>query len=251
MPGIGDFLESPADTLNGGAGGEGAPTIDPKILQQITQRASQQTRDSLMAQLMQDPDIAAVFKAKTEKRRIKVIDDQPQPLDGGGAGPAGAGAGADDEPNFDEMSNKQLFGHMVKQMKPLMQGILKSTVEPLLAEINELKGKAAGYEQKTVNDAVNAFRSRTPDFDSYGEQILELSRQKPDLDVEELYALAKYKAGQFVPKANIAASEQPTFAVGSPTNRNPKSHSSSAIQDAVRKAMTNFVSQNPGEFLRG
>jgi len=244
---LGEDVEGTGDGGDGTAGQQQQQGMNPAALKQITDRV----RSQVVREMMGDPEFAELLRARADKRKVKIVDLDAS--NGNKPGFIDPDAGTDDsseqEPNWDEMNNRQLMGHMLKTVKPVLQGAINSVVQPLVQKIQSLEGYAKGHEEQQIAQQVSAFKAKTQDFDSYAEQMAQLAGSNPSLNVEQLYVLAKHSAGQLVPKARLAASEQPTYPVGNSPNRKPKSHTMDAIRASIRKNVSSMVDENPESFM--
>jgi hypothetical protein len=93
--------------------------------------------------------------------------------------------------------------------------------------------------QDTAAKAVKSAREKFQDFEQYREPMREISVQNPGLDVEELYMLAKKRAGALDETPSRIQSERPSAAPGKPARRAPKTnpHGSSGWNNSIAQAL--------------
>jgi len=243
------------DQGDGGQEDQGVNNQVTKIaLDKITRATQAQVKQEVLAEFMRDADFAELLRARAEGRKVKISSLDPNDGSGGQGkqdqdqNQAGL-TGLEEEPNYDEMNNRQLMGHFLKTVKPMLQGTIKSMLTPVVQELQEVKGYAKQHEQQQISQQVDGVRKKYNDFDSYADTMVSMSEANPNLTAEDLYILAKSRSGQLVPKASRAASERPSTVIANSQNRKPRSHTSEAIRMAVRNTVNGLVDANPNDFL--
>jgi hypothetical protein len=100
------------------AGVEGQDTVkassDDELKRQFTQTNDKLQQSQFMLQLMKDPEIGEILRARAENRKVKII-----PLSQVGdeeADPAVGQQQPQQPPNFDEMNEQQKMDYMVGQI---------------------------------------------------------------------------------------------------------------------------------------
>jgi hypothetical protein len=83
-------------------------------------------------------------------------------------------------------------------------------IEALQSQIEELKGITSTFQQKELKSQVNTLKEKHPDFTQYKEAILKLANDNPSLELEELYILAKKRAGKLKLSNPTTFSEKPS-----------------------------------------
>jgi hypothetical protein len=218
-PSVAFHFEGETDQ-QGGGGGEGNPrsSMEQSIvdrlggtLQNIDQRFAQNQQ---MMQLLQDPMIQQVLSARQSGKKFKLVDDAPA-------------APQVEEPlvPLDQMNNTQMYQHMNKtltnQLGQMLPQVVEQMIEKHLGPIQQQLQGVNGFvaqtvEQKTQNKIQEAQKKYT-DFNKFGNQMVELYKQAPGLEPEELYLIAKARAGSPVTPVTQMESERPGTSATRPT----------------------------------
>jgi hypothetical protein len=167
-------------------------------------------RAQLMAQLATDPEISKILQARQTGKKVSIIDpDAVEPTQR---------AGEPETVDWDNLTNKDLVQKIPSVITPTLQKIIDDATKPLLEKIATLESATQQTQAEKVNNSIQAAKQKFSDFDNYRQQMLELNRKSPGLNVEELYYLAKAKAGDFnIPQPT--STERPTNTTARPSLR--------------------------------
>lgn len=152
-------------------------------------------------QLLSDPDIAAVVRARQAGKQVKVeeVNETPEP-----------------EPEVDITEGlaeddpaRQTLGKISKLINSKLSS-KDSEIEQLKSRVEQLQGVADAITARDVNDQLKATMSKYKDFTQYRDSMVQLSKQHPGLKVEDLYVLAKSRAGKLKMVEQATATERPS-----------------------------------------
>jgi hypothetical protein len=156
---------------------------------------------SVLAQLMANPQVREAILAAQQGKRVKVVEEggtPPQPK----APPV-----PDKDP--EDMTNAEILALVQKQTAATVSEVVAPQLQPLM---DQLKAIQASTEQQMVEKAkgqVQAAEAKYPDFGKHRETMVKINRENPNLSVEELYMLAKVRAGEPLTPPKTS-SERPT-----------------------------------------
>jgi hypothetical protein len=177
--------------------------------------------NQMLMDLMSDPLVQKVLTAKKEGRAITLTEEDTAGLE------PEAAAEAAELAELDEFADED-----IKKLVVLLDKKLKHTVEPISQRLTQLEGLAQGYEKQAVDGQIAAVANKHSDFDKYRKAMAELARGPgAGLGVEELYAVAKLRAGELPLTEPSTHSERPT-----PTPRRPGAKDKKAAPARGRKA---------------
>ena len=91
-------------------------------------------------------------------------------------------------PDLDELTNKELYSFILKNLGKEMKGALKEAVSPLAEFVDTSRQERADRE-------VAGFSASHPDYFDYADKMIEISNRNAQLTVEEVYLLAKGDKG--------------------------------------------------------
>ncbi len=170
-------------------------------------------RNQQVLSLLADPAINQVIQARRAGKPVRVIEDtaetpEPEvdPVD-----ELTSGLEADDP-------SRETLGKIGKVMGAKLSS-RDAEIAELKAQVQQLSGVAQEVQRRDVSDQVAKAQSKFKDFAQYKDTMVELSTKHPGLGVEELYLVAKNKAGK------LKLVEQATFSE-KPTQHPPRSTSS-------------------------
>jgi TolA-binding protein len=135
--------------------------------------------------LMADPDVQAVLNARREGKSVKV-----------------ASVESESEPEEDVSDLDENVQRVLK--------IIEKKLSPLSEDLENLKAVAAGYERQSIELQVKNSEDKHKDFSKYRKSMAGLAKQIQGLSVEELYTLAKLRAGDLHTSEPSTHSEKPT-----------------------------------------
>jgi hypothetical protein len=163
-------------------------------------QGNNQAKEAL-TRLMSDPDIQAVYKAKTSGKKVKVVDDVEEPE----ADPAEALI--KDMPEDDPQ--KDLLGKISQLIDAKLEKSNKR-FEDVESRLSETADVARAVKTEKITNAVKAAREKFKDFDQFKDKMLSLSEENPGLGVEDLYYVAKARSGKLRQVETVTESEKPS-----------------------------------------
>jgi hypothetical protein len=212
-----------------GEGEERKPSLEEKI----TQLETTVQENAVVARLAADPEIRQLLEARQSGKKVKVVleDEKPQtpPTEE-----------LETPPNLEEMTQSDLLRHMTKVMAATTEKVLKSRLAPFEQKLAAVEQSVQQDQRKEVQAQVDAARKSHKDFDQYKESMLSISQQNPGLGVEELYMLAKVRAGQPLVPDRSTESERPSRTSARPPKRQEplppgRSGFSALVGDALKR----------------
>ena len=204
----------PSVTMNRSAEVEEMPSSEDVREAQETELRERLTRiednvssenNPTVARLMGDPEIRMILEARQAGRDIKVVDREPESeledvtpmLD-------------ESSTDLDELSNSELSKVIVKETLKAVKGLVQAEVKPISDQIKSTQGIAAAQETRHIQSQLVELKVKYPDLESYGPEMIALSKTSPGLSPEEYYILAKGRAGAAKPPEANAETEHPT-----------------------------------------
>jgi hypothetical protein len=192
----------------------------------LTGQVQQIAENRVMTQLLSDPNLRAVIEAQRAGKKIKVIPLNDDGSDeGDGNDPDSRSSQAASPPvDLDSMSPAELTQHIIKEArKQAPKSKEDPKIQALQQQVQALTSHIQQENAKKVDAEVKAVMERYPDFDNHKPAMLQLSQENPGLKVQELYALAKMRAGESVSEPLDVATERPVSSAARPSNlRRPK-----------------------------
>lgn len=190
--------------------------VEPEVDEQIegdepTQNGDLASRvkamegNQVMATLLADPDIRKVIELKRGGKAISIAeaaDETPseEPAD-------------ETDPEIAALDDKDPLKSTLQKIDALINNKLKKALGGLQTIDERLKGVesvAGSVQSREVKDQIKSAKEKFEDFDEYKTQMTELVKAIPGLNVEELYILAKQRAGKLKLNKPSTFSERPT-----------------------------------------
>lgn len=97
-------------------------------------------------------------------------------------------------PDFENLSVKDYHIYLTKKFVPSITKQIAEGIGGLRTEIEGLKGTTT---RNRLEQELQVAMRKYSDLGNYRMQMIEISDKRPDLSVEEVYALAKFKSGGF------------------------------------------------------
>lgn len=161
---------------------------------------------TILAQLMADPDIQAVIRSKNAGKQIKVVEDVEEPVE-------------DDTSSVISEVTKDLPENdptkaILEKMGRVIEEQVSRKLNPLLDRLKGVEGMVVEVQRKKVQDQVANAQKKYKDLDQYRDAMVTLSKENPSLKVEDLYILAKSRAGKLQLAEAKTFSEKPNDSQG-------------------------------------
>jgi hypothetical protein len=189
-------------------------TISERLGQMIPQQDNGQ-QSQLLQQLTSDPVIHEYLQKKQAGQQVKLVDEnqQQQPVEEN-----------EDDINWEELSqNPQKFAKHIsrsasrevsKALVPLISGMMKKTndtIQGLAQQVQQIGGVVQQHHQSQLKSEIDKVRDRNPEeFDRLRPAMADLAKQNPSLGFQDLYVLARTRAGLPVGFDQSIQSERPT-----------------------------------------
>jgi hypothetical protein len=104
--------------------------------------------------------------------------------------------------DVEKMNNAELSAHIGDSILARMK---KELIDPLTKQISDLDGKS---DRRMVSDDVAKAQEKYADFGQFTNEIAAMIKEKPDLSVDEAYALSKHNNPAKVEELEKVAAEQ-------------------------------------------
>lgn len=172
-------------------------------LQRLEEAQGNNQAKEALNRIISDPDVMAVLKAKQAGKPVRVVDaeeeaeQEPDPAEEIVKGMA------EDDPQ------KDLLGKISQLIDAKLEKSNKR-FEEVESRLSETADVARAVKTEKVTNAVKAAREKFKDFDQYKDKMLALSEENPSLGVEDLYFVAKARAGKLRQVETVTESEKPT-----------------------------------------
>jgi len=171
----------------------------------VSTRLQQLEQSQVAMQLLADPDIQRVIEAKRQGKPLKISTEVEAP-------PA-------DEPSSltRDLPDDDPMKETLSKIEKTLVNVVESRMSPLLDRLQAIEGFAGEAQKKEVQTAVAVAQKKFSDFNEYRGQMLELAKTNQNLQVDELYLLAKSRAGKLKLPEQSTFSEKPTSQPRRPT----------------------------------
>lgn len=176
--------------------------------EQLKNRVNALEQSQVLQRLVSDPEIAAVLKAKREGKRVSVTEVVDKPADEVEEVVA-AKPGEESDPVTETLN----------RISKVIDTKLTKALEPLTDRLSQIEGFAHNVNGERVSAKVQAAAAKFKDLPDFKDSMAELAKDNPNLDVEDLYFVAKSRAGKLKQVEQATFSEKPT---NRPDTRSPK-----------------------------
>ena len=129
----------------------------------------------VLDQMMADPDVQRVLDLKRSGKAVK-IDEQTEP---------------EEKSEFD-VDPDDPAAELLKKIGGMMDNKLGKIADRLQL----VEGIAQRAQNNEVNSEIDRAKTKHRDFDTYKDSMVKMSNENPGLNVEELYTMAKMRAGK-------------------------------------------------------
>lgn len=160
-----------------------------RLEQMLQTNVKEQAQSEILAQLMSDPDFAALFRAKQSGQKVKI--GPADELTNNGDTPAEPSA-----EDLDVSDGKNLKNFIVKTMRNVTSQIVRESLQPVIEKVQQTERFVRSQQQATAKTTIEATAKEFPDFWDYKEEMVRLNQENPNLTPRQLYTLAKIEKGQ-------------------------------------------------------
>lgn len=174
---------------------EGQPTGDNN--ESTPERDPNEVGNKILMDLIADPDIQNILAARREGRAVRVVDDVETT-------PKEETADIED----DELEG---LDDDMKSIVKILDKQFTARMKPMIDQVAGLESLAKGMQQKAFDEQISTVESKNPDFAKYRTAMAVLSRgEGAGLAVEELFIIAKHRAGALAVVKETTDSVRPT-----------------------------------------
>jgi hypothetical protein len=189
----------------------------------LSGQVQQVAENRVMTQLLADPNLRAVIEAQRAGKKIKIIPLNSEGEEEGGDS-SDSGAAKTLPVDLDSMSPAELTQHIIKEAR---RQAPKPKEDPVVTQLQQQVAALTQHIQqenaKKVDSEVQSVMAKYPDFDEHKPAMLQISQENPGLKVQELYTLAKMRAGQSISEPLDVMTERPVSSSARPSNlKRPK-----------------------------
>ncbi len=198
-----------------------ATPLEKQLSQELEELKERQVKEeTLRRQILEDPEVAAVFAARKENKAIKIVSaDEKQesvPLKQQITEQVNAG-----DVKVNELTNSELLEILMPAFEGAIQAKADETRELAESGANDRLTKIEQnqnilYKGLTEQLAAAQFvrlSEKYIDFDQFKEETQRVRKENPTLPIEKCYLLAKAEAGSTIPAANEVGTERPDSSI--------------------------------------
>lgn len=170
--------------------------LEKQVRQLRTTGNDGQGGSPLLQELLADPDVLRLMELKRSGKKIKISDDiTPIP-----------------EPELpkDPQNLQEVVQYLDKKIESTIQKRVFLEQEPVRQKVQQLEGAVRQGLVKEAEQQIEKAQKKFKDFNEYLPAIKTLYRENPGLSAEELYKVAKSRAGYSVERDPSLESERPS-----------------------------------------
>ena len=160
-------------------------------VEDVSDRLKAVEQNTALNALLGDPEVQEVIKLKREGKVVKVAEHV-------------------DEEEEEEVAEEVDKDDPLRETLKRFEKAIDKKLSPFIDRLSSIEDIADTVQKKDVNDQIKAVRDKHEDFDGYKEPMLALSSDHPGLNIEELYILARTRAGKLDLSDPSTFSEKPT-----------------------------------------
>lgn len=159
-------------------------------------------QNAQVQQLLNDPEIHAVLQARRAGKKIKITEEVEEQVD--------------ETPEIDLTegleANDPARGTLEKVSKLITArtSAKDRQIAELAQQVEQLKGVADKVIERDVTEQITKVQNKYKDFKDYAPEMSKLSQQHAGLSAEDLYVLAKSRAGKLKMVEQGTFTERPT-----------------------------------------
>jgi hypothetical protein len=173
------------------AEGESEESTESGTEDSVSDRIKQLEENQALTQVLADPDVQKVLSMKKDGKRIDVKEL--------------AKAEETADPDL-EIKDDDPAAELLRKIS----GIMDKKLNPIAGRVDAIERVAQQVQSKEVNGQIAKVKEKHPDMDKYKEKMILLSQENPGLNVEELYIMARMRAGKLELDEPSTFSEKPT-----------------------------------------
>lgn len=199
-------------------------------------------QQQVVLQLMNDPDVQKIFNARRQGRAIEVVERST------------GGDGLDDIeiPSLTEgLADEDPMKETLSKVEKALRATVGSKIITLNERLKAVETHAQELQKQEVVGAINQAKKKFPDFAEYRTEMLTLAQANPTLGVEDLYVLAKNRAGKLRLAETATFSEKPTSQPRRPQSRpggnRPAEVGRASWNNTLKKALENLQLEGLGD----
>ena len=181
---------------------------EDKIAERLESLRQEVSQQGSLQQLSADPDVRKVLELKAAGKLVDIGESLPNQE------PIAEMPEAPDVPLAD-LDNGEFMSIMEKvvdaKFQQLMPETIKASTKDLTGKVDELMSWAARQNAETVKDQGKDLQSKYSDFMQWKDQMVSLDEETGGrLGLEDLYRLAKTRAGSPIEPQRGMSSERPS-----------------------------------------
>ena len=185
----------------------GEPTLEQKYAALEQEATKLRQASTAASNLLSDPAVRSVLEAKQAGVDISVISKADlEKLH------SKSKQEHVEEPPMDlneVTDNEVLAAQIMKRMSSAFDSALTQKLDPLLRKVTAVEQYATQNVAKDMDNQITQLRAKYQDFKDFESDMLDISKQSPNLSIEELYTLAKHRKGSPITPLSGLSSERP------------------------------------------
>ncbi len=190
-------------------------TTDSETNDDVSDRIKKIEEDQTLMKVLADPDVQRVLEMKKTGKQIDVKERAEEK-----------------DPEFD-VPDDDPASELLKKIS----GLMDRKLNPLKDRVEVVEKVAQHVQTNEVNGQIDKVKSKHGDFEQYKEKMILLSQENPGLNVEELYLMAKMRAGKLNLAEPSTFSEKPTTQPRGAMKRSGAVRGRHAFNEIVQKAL--------------
>jgi hypothetical protein len=190
--------------------------------QRIRNAELQALKAQVYAEVLQDPDLMAVMQAKKSGRSVKII-----PLSMDGSDPTEKKVVDPPETlqalDFESATPKDIHAHTIKSvevmLKKMIPEMIQKSIEPMNQRIEGITGVVRSSAEEKIATEVKRLSVKYKDFNDFIDSMSKIQASNPGLSIEELYGVAKARAGSPIETQRTSSERPSTQTTARPVRR--------------------------------
>lgn len=239
---INDLINNPAQMQtkpeDDNEGKDSKDDLHPSVAKQLAELQQGQQHTSKLMQLVSDPDVMELIKAKEQGRKFRLVEDNGQqrqhsPLDDLVTPSENDPFKDVDIETLDNSGLAEYAAHKASQatMKQLTP-VLKQLTESFSTKMQSVEQFQQSVQQQQAAQQVAEAARKYPDFETYRDDMADLYDKFPNATMDQLYTLAKQQRGTLY--QHRAETEKPeSSATGGRSQPKSKVRGSRGFEDAL------------------
>lgn len=161
--------------------------------------------NKMMQEALKDPQILELIAARQRGEKVTIVPVDAMPVKKEDEKETTM---SNDDINY--LDNTQMLDLVSKRIGGSLDEAIKKALAPFNDRLDVLDNRALSQDSTKINAEVKAVKEKYSDFEEFEQAMVKLNKQAPGMDVEELYLIARKRAGKGLPTPENTDSERPT-----------------------------------------